>query len=200
MNTNDINKLLAKYYEGSTSSAEEQKLKEYFNSNELADEHKHLKPWFAYLKEESRQTLHDENFETKLWDKIEEKENRRRKIVPLYWISAAAATILLLLAIFMEQPSWEETTPMAKHEMNKEQQLAYAATKNTLMFVSGKLNQGLGKLEYLDEGEKAYEQLKKLDNLANTAENLQAVRSVQAGMQKMQPAEKMSYMKKYSMY
>lgn len=199
MNTNDINKLLAKYYEGSTSNAEEQKLKEYFNSNELADEHKHLKPWFEYLKEESRQTLHDENFEKKLWDKIEGKENRRRKIVPLYWISAAA-TILLLLAIFMEQPSWEETTPMAKHEMNKEQQLAYAATKNTLMFVSGKLNQGLGKLEYLDEGEKAYEQLKKLDNLANTAENLQAVRSVQAGMQKMQPAEKMSYMKKYSMY
>lgn len=200
MNTNDINKLLAKYYEGSTSNAEEQKLKEYFNSNELADEHKHLKPWFEYLKEESRQTLHDENFETTLWDKLEEKENRGRKIVPLYWISAAAATILLLLAIFMEQPSWEETTPMAKHDMNKERQLAYAATKNTLMFVSGKLNQGLGKLDCLDEGEKAYERLKKLDNLMNTAENLQAVKSLQAGMQKMQPAEKMKYMKKYSMY
>ena len=51
MEFNNINNLLEKYFEGETSIAEEKKLKAYFNSYEVKEEHIEYAPLFGFFAE-----------------------------------------------------------------------------------------------------------------------------------------------------
>ena len=83
--------LLNKYFEGKTSSAEEQELRYLFASDRVSDELKVYKPLFAYLDEEIEMLKPIEKTGAK------SISFSKRKI--LYTISVAAACALIFLSI-----------------------------------------------------------------------------------------------------
>lgn len=50
----NINELLEKYWNAESSLDEEKALKQYFSQNEIAEEHKHLRPLFVLYKTEAQ--------------------------------------------------------------------------------------------------------------------------------------------------
>ena len=79
----EIKKLLNRYYEGESTDAEEQRLREYFSSNKVAAELQPYRSIFAYLQEQKS-----------------EIKNRKSKIIN-WWYAAAAAVACLLTATFL---------------------------------------------------------------------------------------------------
>ncbi len=86
-----VNELLNKYFEGETSAAEEQELRVFFNSQEVPENLKSYKPFFAYISEEIEKQ--------KIPEKTEMKRIAFTKRKIIYYISTAAACTIIFLAI-----------------------------------------------------------------------------------------------------
>ena len=87
-----IHQLLEKYFDGETSASEEQQLRQYFRSQEIADDLRPYQSLFAYIDEEAKR--HETS--------ASQTDNRNRfsiKRKVLYFVSAAAASIAILLSI-----------------------------------------------------------------------------------------------------
>lgn len=80
----DIDKIIEKYFEGETSLAEEQLLRDYFCQPDIKEEHKAYAPMFQFFSTE-RDSLPEEKT----------VEKRRRISLPA-WISIAASIALLI--------------------------------------------------------------------------------------------------------
>lgn len=115
-------KLLAKYWQGETSIAEEKLIKEYFKQNpDLSAEGQYFRKTASSRQEVSNRTF-------------EHPERKRR----LTWLSAAAAVFIALL-----------TLPFIFNNKAKQDQFAvdnpteaYEITRASLMMVSNGLNKG----------------------------------------------------------
>ena len=115
-----IEELLNKYWDGETSVHEEKILKEYFNSNNVAE---HLKPYtglFGYFKESK-----DESLQLDIQLPVENKVKNKT------WISAVAS-IILLFGLFFGKQEYD------KHLQRKQ----FAQIKEALELVSFNLNKG----------------------------------------------------------
>ena len=89
-----IKELLDRYYEGETTDAEEQRLREYFSSDDIAAELQPYRSIFAYLgheKEVSRFRASPSEF------RISSFKNQKSK----WWYAAAAAVACLLTATYL---------------------------------------------------------------------------------------------------
>jgi len=152
-----INQLLEKYWEGESTLEEEQQLKAYFNSSELADEHKEFVPLFQYLKSEKEQLLRTEVIDTTLQRIEEEAQKPVAKTRRLYIVLSRAAAVLLLLAasfqVYQYQTQEEQKALYVEIEDPEE---AYQKTKEALMLVSKELNKGK---------RKAKKKIKKVDKI-----------------------------------
>ena len=87
-----IHKLVERYFDGETSASEEQQLRQYFRSQEIADDLKPYKSLFAYIDEEA-------NLQKTSALRIDSKKSVsiKRKIV--YFAAAAAACVAILVSI-----------------------------------------------------------------------------------------------------
>ncbi|MDF9830084.1 hypothetical protein [Parabacteroides sp. PF5-6] len=83
-----IEDLLDKYFEGETSAAEEQELRQFFASDAVPEHLRIHQPLFAYFAEEIRK----EEATT-----VRRQMPQRRRV--LLWVSGVAAAVLLLLGI-----------------------------------------------------------------------------------------------------
>ena len=79
----EIKELLNRYYEGESTDADEQCLREYFSSDNVAAELQPYRSIFAYLQEQKSKS-----------------ENQKSKIIN-WWYAAAAAVACLLTATFL---------------------------------------------------------------------------------------------------
>ncbi len=146
-NTQHIQQLLDKYWEGETTLQEETVLKQYFNTQQ--DIPATLQPFqslFQYYKEAAKETL-----ATNI--SVEEITSSSRKTTATIrsigyqrkkWytaISAAAAIALLLISVWWMQPMENQEQALTKAE-KIEAKKAYEKTKAALMLVSSKLNHG----------------------------------------------------------
>lgn len=138
-----INKLIDKYFEGETSLEEEAIIQAYFIKGEIADDLKMYAPLFGYFEEEKQTTLSND-FDTKLFQELE----NRGKVVPMrntrmYVLRIAAAVVLLIGAFFTiqnlqpqeQEIVWEEYEPETPEE-------AYEVTKEALQLLASKLSKG----------------------------------------------------------
>lgn len=132
MNIKTIEDILARYYEGETTLAEEKQLKEFFTGNEVPD---HLIPdrqMFIHFAEEASQAA-----PVKRIPEIKAAGNRK-----MYFITSIAAGLLILVALI----------PLIRYEMHRNLDLpgaqmpaglAYEQTKQAILMVSAGLNTGL---------------------------------------------------------
>lgn len=139
MELNNIEQLLEKYFEGETSVAEEQQLKEYFNSEHVASDLEVHKPLFSYFSQSNKDKM---NFSPILPSK---------KRIYTVWIGVAASLLFIVgIITFWDKPS-------AKQEdlgSFEDPEIAFRETQKALAMLSENVNVGIQSLEYVNEYEK----------------------------------------------
>lgn len=143
MELDKIEKLLDKYFDATTTVAEEKLLQEYFTSDEVAPHLEKYAPLFSYLSLA--------------------KEERFTKQVPLKprtyyyrWISVAAVAVLAF-GIYFGPGSYRD------YQEQKEAEYAYNETKKALSLLASNLERGTEKVAYLNEFEQAKQKIYKND-------------------------------------
>lgn len=142
MELDKIEQLLEKYFDAQTSIEEENELKKYFSSSDVAQHLQQYKPLFGYTIQ-ARQ----EQFSAIL----PLKTNKRKSII---WISAAASVIVLLgVSLFTynhyNQPKSNDLGTFDDPE------IAYKETQKALAMISEHVNIGIGSMNYLNEYEQS---------------------------------------------
>ena len=145
MEFNKIEDILEKYFQGETSIAEENQLKEYFSSPNVAQHLEQYKPMFGYFSQVKEQ---------KSTQEIPLKTNKRN----VAWLSIAASAVVLLGIGTYFYVSEKNTAPVvAQSELgtydNPEE--ALAATQKALALLSNKVNVGIESVQYINEYEQS---------------------------------------------
>jgi hypothetical protein len=137
MESVNIEKLLEKYFEATTTAAEEQQLKEYFAKGEVAPHLEQYAPMFSYFS-----IAKEERFTRQVSLKT------RRYIYQ--WISVAAVAVIALGVFFGRD-----------YQEQKEAEMAYLETRKALTLLAENLDRGTEKMAYLNEFEEAKQKIYK---------------------------------------
>jgi len=140
-----IEKLIDKYFEGETSIAEENELKVYFSSSDVAQHLKQYQPIFGYFSQAKEQQF------TQEIPLLTKSRDKKRSIV--MWLSIAASVVVMLgVGTFMYfESNKSEQFVACTPEDNPE--LALEQTQKALALVSEHLNTGIESVGYLNEYE-----------------------------------------------
>ncbi|MDO6604744.1 hypothetical protein [Arenibacter palladensis] len=136
MELNNIEKLLEKYLEATTTVVEEEMLREYFTKEEVPLHLKEYAPMFQYFSIAK---------EEKFTKKVPLKPRKRSYIK---WISVAAVSILIFGIYFGR--SYQE---------QREAEYAYQETKKALSLLAANLGKGTEKVAYLREFEETKQKI-----------------------------------------
>jgi hypothetical protein len=140
MELKTVEALLEKYFDAATSIAEEQQLKAYFSSQDVAPHLEQYKTMFGYFKAQA--DAGEFNKELSLATKV----NYRK------WISVAASVVLLGGMVtwfnFNEQPQQHE---LGTYDTPEE---AFIQTQKALNMLSKNVNVGVSSMNYIGEYEK----------------------------------------------
>jgi len=136
-----IEKILDKYFEGETSIAEENELKVYFSSSDVAQHLKQYRPLFGYFSQAKEQHFTQE---------IPLQTKKRNNVI---WISIAASVLVMLgVGMFMYFES-NKPEQFAACTPEDSPELALEQTQKALALVSEHLNTGIESVGYLNEYE-----------------------------------------------
>lgn len=145
MELDKIEILLEKYFEGETSIVEENQLKDYFSSSDVAQHLQQYKPLFGYFSAARQQEF------TQVVPLI--SKNRAKKRTTM-WLSIAASVVVLLGA---------GTFTYFNYDTNQQQDLgtyddpevAFRETQKALSLLSENVNVGIESVQYIQEYETA---------------------------------------------
>jgi len=140
MELDNIEKLLEKYFEATTTVDEERKLREYFSQDDVATHLQQYRPMFNYFSNA--------------------KEEKYTKQVPLKprvnyykWLSVAAAVVLAFGIYFGNQ--YQETKRLEQQKA----EYAYQETKKAFELLAENFSRGTEKVAYLNEFEEAKQKI-----------------------------------------
>lgn len=140
MRKEELEILLKKYYEGVSTPGEEEKLREYFSSQNIPAGFEAEKAMFGFFGEAAAPEP-SADFEDRILNGIDVSlEKRNRRII--YFVSAVAALLLLLISLVFIVKS--QSSPVDTFD---DPQLAYAETMKILYSISVQLNKGKEALE-----------------------------------------------------
>ncbi|WP_445385291.1 hypothetical protein ACT6NV_00305 [Robiginitalea sp. IMCC44478] len=137
MELDRIEKLMEKYFEATTTVAEEEKLKEYFTKEGVAPHLEQYKPMFAFFSEAR----------TEQFNRQVPLKTRRSYY---QWISIAAVAVLMLGLYFGKQV----------HDQ-REAEYAYQETRKAFGLIAQNLDRGTEKVAYLNEFEETKQKIYK---------------------------------------
>ncbi|MCC9016862.1 MULTISPECIES: hypothetical protein [Flavobacterium] len=145
MEFNKIENILEKYFQGETTIAEENQLKEYFSSPDVAQHLEQYKPMFGYFSQVKEQ---------KSTQTIPLKTKKRN----VAWLSIAASAVVLLGIGTYFYTSEKNATPVtAQTELGTydDPEEALAATQKALALLSNNVNVGIESVQYIKEYEQS---------------------------------------------
>lgn len=149
MESDKIEIILEKYFQGESTIAQENELKKYFSSSDVAQHLEQYKPIFGYFSQVKEQRLTQEI----------PLQTKKRNVA---WLSIAASAVLLLgIGSYFYLNNTNNTTPVvAKSDLGTydSPEEALAATQKALAMVSHNVNTGIESVQYIKE----YEQSKNL--------------------------------------
>lgn len=153
MKTEDVEKLLAKFYEGETTIREEQALHRYFETEEVPGHLLADKEVFSALADHTEIKV-PLDLESKLnksidqWEKAEKKAVRIKHNRRVYWqwVGSIAAGILLVFGVWTYIDRNESHTPVIADTYTNPED-AYREAQKVLALVSLNLNKGIKQLE-----------------------------------------------------
>lgn len=141
MELREIELLLDKYFDAETTIAEENTLKAYFASGNVAPHLAQYGPMFGYFAAQ-----HEQHFDKKL--------PLKTKVSYTKWLSVAASLVLMcgMLAWFINtNPPQQQQQDLGTYDNPEE---AFRETQKALSLVSSKVNIGMKSVNYLGEYEK----------------------------------------------
>ena len=179
MEPNKIKQLLEKYYDGNTSTEEDQLLKDYFRNESVPAEFEVDRQLFLYTASEADTLPLNSQLEQKLetWiDQQESKETKTRKIFWGYRIAGIAAMFAIVITCYLTffQPKNRIAVKDMKDTYNNPE-LAYAEAKRALLFVSQQLNRGTEQLEQVSKLNTGMNKLSNMSALGDGFEQLELV-------------------------
>ena len=182
MKSQEIKRLLDKYYNGETSLQEERFLKEYFSGREIPAEFIPEKVHFEYLRDSAGKDPLGEEFDAAVLGRIESSSGLIGRIMQnrswFYATAGMAATILILLAIFIRFEPMQQKI----QDTYSDPQMAYNEAKKVLFFVSKQFNKGTDKLQPIrtyDDGVKELENIKALNKGITAAGKLKKYNKIE---------------------
>ena len=141
MALDNIENLINKYFEGETSIAEENDLKVYFSSSDVAQHLKQYQPIFGYFSQAKEQQFTQE---------ISLKNKKQNSVM---WLSIAASVVIMLgVGIFMYFET-NKTEQFVACNSEDSPELALEQTQKALALVSEHLNTGIESVSYINEYE-----------------------------------------------
>ena len=146
MELDKIENILEKYFQGETTIAEENELKEYFSSPNVAQHLEQYKPVFGYFSQVKEQKS---TYEIPL-------PSKKRNVA---WLSIAASAVLLLGvgAYFFVSEKNNTAVVASQSELgtydNPEE--ALKATQKALALLSKNVNVGIESVQYINEYEQS---------------------------------------------
>lgn len=137
MESHKIASLLEKYFEGETSIAEENQLRDYFSSADVAAQFEQYRPMFSYFN-------YAKSERTEVTLPLETKKRSR-----MAWLSIAASAVVLLGVgiMFFNQNQPDDLGTFDNPEA------ASRETQKALALLSGNFNKGLESMQYVKEYE-----------------------------------------------
>jgi len=146
MELNKIEDILEKYFQGETSIAEENQLKEYFSSPNVAQHLEQYKPMFGYFSQAKEQKS---TYEIPL-------QSKKRNVA---WLSIVASTVVLLgIGTYFFVSEKNDTTAVASQtELGTydDPEEALKATQKALALLSNNVNVGIESVQYIKEYEQS---------------------------------------------
>ncbi len=136
MEFNKIEVLLEKYFEGETSIAEENELKDYFSSSNVAEHLEQYRPLFGYFVEAKEQKLTNNVILT----------SKKRKVA---WLSIAASIVMMMgigTYTYFNVNTVKENQELGTYDDPEE---ALVATQKALAMLSDNVNVGIEGVQYL---------------------------------------------------
>jgi len=137
-----IEQLIEKYFEGETSIVEENELKVYFSSSDVAQHLKQYQTIFGYFSQAKEQQF----------TQGIPLQTKKRNIV--MWLSVAASVVVMLgVGTFMFTKSNEQPTNLSEYGTYEDPEKALEETQRALALVSKHLNTGIESVSYINEYE-----------------------------------------------
>lgn len=196
MNFNEIDRLLERYLEGSTSLGEEQILQDFFSQKDLPDRYRPYCEMFQGFKAVSTGRLNDRRFEKEWLSRLKEKSGASRSIFSTsrwYIISGIAATILLVILLvipFKKLPVMNLFSQKIEDTFDDPRQ-AYQVTIQALLTVSEKFNAGTDQMKGLNKLDKG---LQEAGKMLTFNKGIKKVRELDRLNKDASPVEKLSKM------
>jgi hypothetical protein len=147
MESDKINALLEKYFEGETTIAEENELKKYFSSAVVAPDLQQYQSLFGYYTSETKQ-----NFEPKLM-------LQSNKSIKNTWIAVAASMVVLLgvgIYTFNNISNNKTNQELGTYDDPEE---AFKETQKALAMLSNHVNVGIESIQYIENYENTKDQI-----------------------------------------
>lgn len=141
MELNLVENYLKKYFEGETTIAEEQALKTYFSSKNVAQHLKQYVPLFEYYEQQK---------EIQMPLQVTEKSNKQSMI----WMSVAAA-ILIIFSFYTFEFQESNNLNSNVYGSFDTPEKAFAETQKALNLLSEKVNVGVQSMERMNEYEQS---------------------------------------------
>lgn len=159
---NEINKLIESFYDGIISQSEELLLFNYFNSNDVLDEHLDEKELFLQIVQHDTTPIevpsHLEANLNSLIDKLAAEETPKtslRKHLRLWSGVAASVAIILSVGIYVNNLSIEEESnkiaSKATHNSLTITDAEYIQAENAMRLLSYNFNKGMQQLDEMQE-------------------------------------------------
>ena len=143
MGLDNIEKLLEKYFEATTTVAEERTLQEYFSQEKVATHLEQYRPMFNYFS-----NAKEERYTKQVPLKPKKSNNNYYK-----WISVAAAVVLAFGIYFGNE--YQETKRLEQQKA----EYAYQETKKAFELLAENFGRGTEKVAYLKEFEEAKQKI-----------------------------------------
>lgn len=137
MDSKHIEEILAKYWEGETSLAEEQTLREFFNQadSEIPGHLRETAMLFRYFREQQNKTLEDVATRVEVAPVVQKKRGRMVAFVRNS-LRIAAGIAVLWVAVWMVRSEIRSTTPQEVVDTYDDPELAFEETKKALLMIS----------------------------------------------------------------
>ena len=144
MELNRIESLLEKYFDGETTIAEENELRNYFSSSIVAQHLEQYQTLFGYFSQEAAQKFAPE---IPLLTKAGAKKRK------LAWLSIAASIVVLLGVGTFAYINYDNNA--AKDDLGSydNPEVAFKETQKALALLSENVNVGIGSVKYVKEYE-----------------------------------------------
>lgn len=142
MELDKIELLIEKYFQGETSIAEENELKSYFSSPDVAQHLEQYKPMFGFFAQAKEQQ----------YKAIAPLKAKKRTLVA--WLSIAASVVVLLGVGTFAYLNYndQQSQDLGTYD---DPEVAFRETQKALALISEHVNTGIESVEYINEYEQS---------------------------------------------